>query len=215
MRYRVIFTPQAQEQLADLYNYIAEAASPNTAARYTDAIVSYCEFIGWAECSDAQQCGRPNVFPAFVTHPSVGHRLRLSPTYRAFVEASPVALRPLAYINFIIHWVQEDDFHGCAFINATAEYAQTDAPAHQQAAAHKKEICGYLTDLCAAAGVKQPAAVAMPLYLIGEGLIVACQVQGHNASLLEAARASACTLWASFNHLAVGTGGQNSIGADR
>ena len=45
MRYRVIFTPQAQEQLADLYNYIAEAASPNTAARYTDAIVSYCESL--------------------------------------------------------------------------------------------------------------------------------------------------------------------------
>jgi len=41
MRYRVIFTPQAQEQLADL----AEAASPNTAARYTDAIVSYCESL--------------------------------------------------------------------------------------------------------------------------------------------------------------------------
>jgi len=117
---------------------------------------------------------------------------------RAFVEAAPVALRPLAYINFIIHWVQEDDFHGCAFINAAAEYAKADEPPHQQAAAHKKEICGYLTDLCAAAGVKQPAAVAMPLYLIGEGLIVACQVQGHNASLLEAARASACTLWASL-----------------
>ena len=45
MRYRVIFTPQAQEQLADLYHYIAEAASPNTAARYTDAIVSYCESL--------------------------------------------------------------------------------------------------------------------------------------------------------------------------
>jgi len=117
---------------------------------------------------------------------------------RAFVEASPAELRPLAYINFIIHWVQEDDFHGCAFINATAEYAKADEPPHQQAAAHKKEICGYLMDLCAAAGVKQPAAVAMPLYLIGEGLIVACQVQGHHASLLEAARASACTLWASL-----------------
>ena len=110
------------------------------------------------------------------------------PVMAIFVEAAPVGLRPLAYIDFIVHWVQEDDFYGCAFINATAEYAQTDEPPHQRAAAHKKEICDYLIGLCAAAGAKQPAAVAMPIYLIGEGLIVACQVQGHNASLLDAAR---------------------------
>jgi len=110
---------------------------------------------------------------------------------RAFVEAAPVESRPLAYIDFIIHWVQEDDFYGCAFINASAEYAQANQPPHQQAAAHKKEICGYLASLCAAAGAKQAEAVAMPLYLIGEGLIVACQVQGHHPVLLDAARALA------------------------
>lgn len=43
MIYRVVFAPEALEQLAELYNYIALAASPGTAAGYTDAIVSYCE----------------------------------------------------------------------------------------------------------------------------------------------------------------------------
>lgn len=43
MQYEVIFTPEALEQLAALYHYIALAASPNTAKRYTDAIVAYCE----------------------------------------------------------------------------------------------------------------------------------------------------------------------------
>ena len=43
MRYAVIFTPEAQEQLAALYRYIATAASPETAERYTSAIVTYCE----------------------------------------------------------------------------------------------------------------------------------------------------------------------------
>ena len=42
-QYTVIFTPEAQEQLAALYNYIAGVASPEVAARYTDAIVTYCE----------------------------------------------------------------------------------------------------------------------------------------------------------------------------
>jgi plasmid stabilization system protein ParE len=45
MSYRVVFTPEAEEQLAELYRYIAAAASPNIAARYTDAIVGYCESL--------------------------------------------------------------------------------------------------------------------------------------------------------------------------
>ena len=43
MQYRVIFAPEALAQLAALYRYIAAAASPATAARYTDAIVDHCE----------------------------------------------------------------------------------------------------------------------------------------------------------------------------
>jgi toxin ParE1/3/4 len=46
MSYRVIFTPEAEEQLVALYRYIAEVASPDIAARYTEAIVSYCESLG-------------------------------------------------------------------------------------------------------------------------------------------------------------------------
>jgi len=45
MNYRVIFTPEAEEQLTALYRYIAKAASPDIAARYTEAIVSYCESL--------------------------------------------------------------------------------------------------------------------------------------------------------------------------
>ena len=45
MSYRVIFTPEAEEQLAALYNYIAKASSPDIAKRYTEEIVSYCESL--------------------------------------------------------------------------------------------------------------------------------------------------------------------------
>lgn len=45
MTYRVVFSPEALEQLAELYRYIAQAASPDVAAGYTDAIVSYCESL--------------------------------------------------------------------------------------------------------------------------------------------------------------------------
>jgi len=45
MSTRVVFSPEAEEQLAALYRYIADAASPATARRYTEAIVSYCESL--------------------------------------------------------------------------------------------------------------------------------------------------------------------------
>jgi toxin ParE1/3/4 len=45
MNFRVVFTPEAEEQLAALYNYIAVATSPDIAPRYTEAVVSYCESL--------------------------------------------------------------------------------------------------------------------------------------------------------------------------
>lgn len=116
---------------------------------------------------------------------------------REFVAAVPIESRPLAYIDFIAAWVQEDDFHGCAFINATAEFASPDAPPHQQAAHHKREIRTYLTDLCIAGRAMQPELIAEQLFLIGEGMIVASQVQGYAASRIDAARALARAVWRS------------------
>ena len=45
MNRRVVFSPEAVEQIAALYVYIAAAATPGTAARYIEAIVSYCESL--------------------------------------------------------------------------------------------------------------------------------------------------------------------------
>jgi plasmid stabilization system protein ParE len=44
-QYSVIFTPEAKDQLVSLYNFIAVAASPEVAERYTNAIVTYCESL--------------------------------------------------------------------------------------------------------------------------------------------------------------------------
>lgn len=45
MNYRVVFSPEAEEQFVALYGHIAAAASPDIAGRYTEAIVSYCESL--------------------------------------------------------------------------------------------------------------------------------------------------------------------------
>jgi toxin ParE1/3/4 len=43
MAYAVVFAPEAVEQLANLYSYIAERATPGIAEGYTSAIVDFCE----------------------------------------------------------------------------------------------------------------------------------------------------------------------------
>jgi toxin ParE1/3/4 len=45
MSYAIVFTPEAEAELTRLYHYIALAASPEVAARFTDAIVRYCDSL--------------------------------------------------------------------------------------------------------------------------------------------------------------------------
>lgn len=45
MSYAVFFTPEAEAQLLKLYSYIAAAASPDIAARFSEGIVDYCESL--------------------------------------------------------------------------------------------------------------------------------------------------------------------------
>lgn len=45
MSYTVIFTPEAEAQLVELYEYIAAKVSPEIAARFADGIVTYCESL--------------------------------------------------------------------------------------------------------------------------------------------------------------------------
>jgi toxin ParE1/3/4 len=43
MTYTVEFTPEAEEQLAALFRYIAREADPAIAQRYASGIITYCE----------------------------------------------------------------------------------------------------------------------------------------------------------------------------
>ena len=43
MSYRVVFAPEASDQLEALLLYIAERSSPTIAERYTNAVVATCE----------------------------------------------------------------------------------------------------------------------------------------------------------------------------
>jgi len=42
---RVRFAPNAEDDLAELFDYIAAAASPEIAGRYVDELIAYCETL--------------------------------------------------------------------------------------------------------------------------------------------------------------------------
>lgn len=45
MTHRLVFAPEAEQQLVSLYRYIAAAASPSIASRYIDSILKTCESL--------------------------------------------------------------------------------------------------------------------------------------------------------------------------
>ncbi|QPO10467.1 TetR/AcrR family transcriptional regulator [Thalassospira sp. A40-3] len=69
-------------------------------------------------------------------------------------------------------------FSGCAFINASSEFAKLDHPAHQIAAEHKRCVLEHIADLCTKAGASDPKQLAEQLALLKEGAIVTAQVRG-------------------------------------
>jgi plasmid stabilization system protein ParE len=75
MNGRVVFSPEALEQLAEFYRYIAEAASPDVAARYTEAIVSDCESLRTFPLRGTQ---RDDVRPGFTDRGGPAGRGRLA-----------------------------------------------------------------------------------------------------------------------------------------
>ena len=55
MMHSVVYAPEAEAQLVTLYLHIAAAASPEIAARYTDAIVTQCESLNTSPMRGARR----------------------------------------------------------------------------------------------------------------------------------------------------------------
>lgn len=86
-----------------------------------------------------------------------------------------------AVFDFHEDWFTGDEFCGCMFINASAEFSAADSAPRRLAAEHKQEIVRYLRELCDAAKCQDPADTAEQLNILIEGAIVAARVVGQVA----------------------------------
>ena len=108
------------------------------------------------------------------------------------VEACSGAPRDclLAAFDVLGQWIQQDDFCGCTFINATAEYGERGDAIRNSCAEHKQLVLGYFEKLATAAGAHDPAELAFSLNLLAEGAIVSAQVMGKMDAAEHAKRAA-------------------------
>ena len=83
------------------------------------------------------------------------------------------AQRLLAVFDVFDGWFRRDDFEGCAFINVLLETADAASPIHQASADHLANIRAFLAAQAAAAGARDPDALARELHILMKGSIIA------------------------------------------
>ncbi|MCU1459830.1 MAG: TetR/AcrR family transcriptional regulator [Actinomycetia bacterium] len=95
----------------------------------------------------------------------------------------------------VFDWLDEafahPDFHGCAFMNATAE-DRPDGPSQDPAAVYRAAVRSMFRDLADAAGAVDPGHLALQLGLLYDGAMVAAQMdhdRGAGATAREVAAA--------------------------
>ncbi|WP_327287699.1 TetR/AcrR family transcriptional regulator [Streptomyces sp. NBC_01198] len=81
------------------------------------------------------------------------------------------------------------DFHGCAFIKATAE-ALPGSAAQQENARYRAWVRGLFTDLAREAGVADPVSLARQLHMLFDGAGLGADIE-RDPSLADEARAAA------------------------
>ncbi len=96
----------------------------------------------------------------------------------------------IATFDAFKEWFEEDDFRGCMFLKAAAEYQDASHPIHVQAAEHKRVILEHLTSLARRSGAHAPELLARQIVLLQEGAIVSA-VLLKNGNPAEDAKAAA------------------------
>ena len=101
----------------------------------------------------------------------------------------------IAVFNALDQWFQSENFFGCNFINASAEYGDKEDPIHQYAAYHKAWVCDYLCAIMS--GLSKE--LSDELVLVMDGAIVTAHVRGDRQAAQKAKRIAQLLLSANMS----------------
>lgn len=121
------------------------------------------------------------------------HEFRAAMTKAVDAAGRSPSKRLLAVFDWHAEWFGSDEFKGCAFIRALSEFPERDHPVHRVAWHHKLAVRKFLEGLNAAAGARDPHALAFTFSLLIDGAIIAAHATGSTKSAI-AARATAAAL---------------------
>jgi AcrR family transcriptional regulator len=97
-------------------------------------------------------------------------------------DGDPRMARIMAFFDALDEWARSDNFNGCTFINASAEFPRREDPIHVYCANHKKLVVQFIAELIAELKLPDTQRVARELSLLVEGAIVTayttCDVSG-------------------------------------
>lgn len=97
----------------------------------------------------------------------------------------------VAVFDVLKMWFDREDYFGCAFINAVAEYDKGDDTIRKLAIAHKTQISGLVEDLAEQAGAANPTELTHQIGLLMDGAIVAALVLDSSEPATLAGKAAA------------------------
>jgi len=115
-----------------------------------------------------------------------------------FIEATSQADEPVKRLASIFpalrQWFENEDFHGCAFINAAGELGVTHPDIGAVSTLHKQRLLSYLRELTGAAGLSDPDEVANYFLILIDGATAVAMVTGDAGAADSAGRAAALLL---------------------
>lgn len=94
--------------------------------------------------------------------------------------------RVLAFFDGLDEWFTSDDFSGCIFINASAEYPRAEHPVHQVCTAHKKRVVASLEVMLADLGLADVSSAARQVAMIADGAVVSAHTVGDRGAAMVA-----------------------------
>ncbi|MFG0285525.1 MAG: TetR/AcrR family transcriptional regulator [Phycisphaerales bacterium JB039] len=122
---------------------------------------------------------------------------RRDETFRLWIARETRRLAPqggagqlLAIFDVVAGWIDTDEFRGCLFLKACAEYADPDCALHRAVAEHQRLVTQWLAALAGEAGLADPEELAGAIYLLAQGAIVLGAAQGSGAPARAARRAA-------------------------
>ncbi|MDN3453135.1 MULTISPECIES: TetR/AcrR family transcriptional regulator [unclassified Psychrobacter] len=99
------------------------------------------------------------------------------------VESKDAADVVTCYLAFLKDWTSSEGFYGCLFINACAEYSDTQSSPYQIAKQHKAEVRQWLFDALEQLGINNAKQKSDILFVLGEGSIVTAQTGQESLAL--------------------------------